>query len=126
MYLISLYYPMSLLLTFNDPLIRSQLIVRKVWGLNWLNDCDATQYGDHLTSVFGRVCSTRRVVFVQPLQDILNPPELFLNVPVYQLTLGGEQILLDKLFSETRKTCIIDYTNAFLFSLIIKNHKPFN
>lgn len=64
--------------------------------------------GDHMTSVFGRVRSTRRVVFVQSLQDILNPPELFLNVSVYQLTLGGEEILLDKLFNETGKTCIIE------------------
>lgn len=74
---------------------------------------------DHLTSVFGRVRSTRRVVFVQPLQDILNPPELFLNVPVYQLTLGGEEILLDKLFIETEKTHALLNSAA---RIIIKMH----
>lgn len=106
-------------------IINSQKLVRNHHHVaKCQNKPDAVQYGDHLTSVLGRVRPTRWVVFVQPLQNILNPPELLLNVPVHQLTLRGEKILLDKQLIETEKThallkhCQNHYNNSYSFLLI--------
>ncbi len=80
---------------------------------------------DHLTSVLGCVRATRRVVLVQPLQNILNLPELLLNVPVYQLTLGGKRFIETEKTHALLKHCQDHHNNAYSFLLIInESHMP--